>query len=471
FSFQLWFSSVLSLTWLGLELMIRKFALLLVVASLPFTGCEKIKKLPFLSKKKAVEATAPPAPTLATGPIAAPPPPVVTSQAAFKPALNAAAAAAPSATEFNSKAAVIALCYHRFEDRPKDSMAIKPADFEQQMQALADNGFTVIKMTDFLAWRRGEKEIPAKSCIVTLDDGWRSGYEVAWPILKKHGYPFTMFIYTNYVKGQPKSGGQSLSWSELEEMRDAGVDIESHTVSHTDLRGAKRGKTPEAYEQFLRDELVNSKKMLEERLGISIKALAYPYGNHNAEVRKIAMEAGYEACFTVYGQKLGHSSNADQLGRYALESGKPQVFASAMKMVGGGGGGSDEGGADMSQMAATSMVTQPMEGETIVDATPTLKVNLATLGEVDPASVTVRLSGVGAIPSKYDAVSKSLEAKVTQPLKEPHYSVIVSAMVKGRKIETRWSFNYGPAGGGPSTNTEAPLPPRATPAPLKAKKR
>ncbi|MES2572207.1 MAG: polysaccharide deacetylase family protein [Verrucomicrobiota bacterium] len=449
--------------------MIRKIALFFVVAALPLTGCEKIKSLPFLSKKKTVETTAPPVATLATGPIATPvprpaatPPPAAPAAAKADVKPVAAAAPAAAASEINTKSAVIVLCYHRFEDRPRDSLAIKPSEFDQQMQALTENGFTVIPMADFLAWRRGEKEIPAKSCLVTIDDGYRSAYEVAWPILKKYKYPFTMFIYTNYVKGQAKSGGQSLSWAELEEMRDAGVDIQSHTVSHMDLRG-KKGKTPQQYEQWLRDEMLGSKKLIEERLGVSVKALAYPYGNQNAEVRKIALESGYEACFTVYGQRLSYHSGADQLGRYALESTKPQVFQSAIKMIGGGGGAPDEG-ADMTQMAAASMLTQPMEGETITEATPTLKVNLATLGDVDPASITVRLSGVGAVPVTFDSVSKMAEAKVTQPLKEPHYTVILSAKVKGRKVETRWSFNYGPAGGGPSTNTEAPLPPRA-PAP------
>jgi peptidoglycan/xylan/chitin deacetylase (PgdA/CDA1 family) len=53
---------------------------------------------------------------------------------------------------------------------------------------------------------------------------------VAWPILKKFGYPFTVFIYTDYMKEGPKFGGQSISWNQLAEMRDLGVDIESHTV-------------------------------------------------------------------------------------------------------------------------------------------------------------------------------------------------------------------------------------------------
>jgi hypothetical protein len=157
----------------------------------------------------------------------------------------AKATSAPSLTPvpepINLKSQVIVLCYHRFEDRPKDSLAIKPADFEAQMQALKDSGIIVISMDDFLAWRRGEKRIPEKAAIISIDDGYLSGYNVAWPILKKFGYPFTMFIYTDYIKGGPKSGGQSISWDQLGEMRDAGVDIEGHTVSHSSLN-ARKGK-------------------------------------------------------------------------------------------------------------------------------------------------------------------------------------------------------------------------------------
>ena len=103
---------------------------------------------------------------------------------------------------------------------------------------------------------------------------------VAWPILKKFGYPFTMFIYTDYVKGGPKSGGQSISWEQLAEMRDAGVDIQSHTVSHSSLN-AKKGKTDEQYQAWLKSELAGSKELLEKNLGIQVKAIAYPYGLHS----------------------------------------------------------------------------------------------------------------------------------------------------------------------------------------------
>ena len=77
-------------------------------------------------------------------------------------------------------------------------------------------------MQDFLAWKRGEKSIPPRAAIITIDDGWKTGYEVAWPILKKFGYPFTLFIYTEGIKGGKFGGGAAMSWEQLAEMRDAG---------------------------------------------------------------------------------------------------------------------------------------------------------------------------------------------------------------------------------------------------------
>src|SRR5690349_2100176 len=128
--------------------------------------------------------------------------------AAATPAPAPVSAATPTAAiPVDRNAKVIVLCYHRFEDKPRDSLAISPAEFKSQMQALKDSGIAVIPMKDFLAWRRSEKSIPLKSCVITVDDGYISGYTVAWPILKEYGYPFTMFIYTNYVG----AGGKSMT--------------------------------------------------------------------------------------------------------------------------------------------------------------------------------------------------------------------------------------------------------------------
>lgn len=347
------------------------------------------------------------------------------------------AASPAAAPNLNSEA--IVLCYHRFEERPKDSLALKPSDFEAQMQALKDNGVQVISMDDFLAWRRGEKSIPARSAVITIDDGYLSGYNTAWPILKKYGYPFTMFIYTNYVKGGPNAGGQSMSWEQLAEMRDAGVDIESHTVSHSDLN-ARKGKTPEQYAAWLKTELADSKQMIEDKLGIKVKVLAYPYGKHNEEVRQAAMDAGYEAAFTVYGQRLAHDAPAATVGRYAIESTQPKIFTEAINFRSGPVEGT-KSSVTQGMPAAAVMVTQPMNGETVTDPMPEIKVNLATFGNIDPKTVSMSVSGLGLVPAQYDPTSKNLSYKLTQKLYAPSTTVTVTATANGKKVETRWSFN------------------------------
>ncbi len=407
----------------------------LLVVGLVFSSCKK-PSLPNSVKEVPQAQVVAPEPVVEAPPAPVPPPKV------HQP---------------DTKGSVMVLCYHRFEEKPaKDGMAIAPAVFESQMQALADHGFTVIPMKDFLAWRRGEKSVPEKSCIITIDDGYRSGYEVAWPILKKHGYPFTMFIYTAFVKGGAFAGGGSLSWGELAEMRDAGVDIQSHTVNHQNLR-IKKGKIQSqfpTYEEWLKNEIAGSKRQLESQLGISVQALAYPYGNHSDVIRAIAMESGYEAAFSVYGQRLSYHSPADQLGRYAVMSTNPKVFNDALAMVGGGGGGGESAASVSGQLAAVSMITVPGEGETVHELKPAIKVNLATMGDVEPGTVEIRVSGIGAVPVKYDQATKLAEAVLLQPLKERNVTGLLSAQVRGRRVETRWTFvcDAVPAGApGPAT--------------------
>lgn len=412
----------------------KKVLLLCLAASLSFTGCKKLQAL--LHKPEPPVVVAPPV-AVAPTPV---PTPVPTPTPSVAPAIN-------------QHAAVMVLCYHRFEDRPHDALAITPADFESQMQQLKDAGFSVIPMQDYLAWRRGDKDIPAKSAVITIDDGYVSGYDVAWPILKKYNYPFTMFVYVDYIG----TGGKSVTWDQLAEMRDAGVDIESHSYSHSNLKAPGNGvdkRTKERVAQdikalgmegWMRKEIIGSKAVIEKQLGIKVNVFSYPFGIYNQKARDFVKEAGYEAAFTVYGQRLGRSGQSDLLGRYAIEYNKPQIFKSAIEMVGGGGGSAmTESASSTSQIAATSMITQPMEGETVKDPKPLIKANLATMGDIDPKSVEMRVSGFGLVPAQYDPATKIVSYQISQKLRDKNYSVILTAKVAGKKVETRWSFNFDP---------------------------
>src|SRR5947209_19263619 len=217
------------------------------------------------------------------------------SPAAAAIAAASVAAASPKITKpvVDQTAQTLIFCYHRLVDKVRyPGTEITPAAFEAQMKELKDKGVTVISMQDLLAWKRGEKNIPPRCAVITFDDGWKSQYDVAWPILKKLGYPVTMFIYTEGVAGGSLGGGQAITWEMLGDMRDNGVDIQAHSATHQDLReghtvmviepGGKRSKkklTGPEYQAWIQNEVVGCKNLLEQRLGIKVNCFAVPFGN------------------------------------------------------------------------------------------------------------------------------------------------------------------------------------------------
>ncbi|MCE9609538.1 MAG: polysaccharide deacetylase family protein [Chthoniobacter sp.] len=427
--------------------MTRKLALLFLLATLPFTACDKVRdKVPFLKKK--VAATPAPVPAVAA--------PAAASTGTAAPTT---AVTAPARSNIDTNAQVVVLCYHRLEGKAGGTLSIEPAVFEKQMEAIKESGVAVISMKDFLAWRRGEKTIPPKSILITIDDGYVSGFDVGVPILKKYGFTATFFIYTDYLN----RGGKSMTWDQLRKLDQDGFEIGCHTVSHLDLRH-KPSKWAGDYDSWLKDELERSKKILEENLGIKCSVFAYPFGLHKDVVRTAVEAAGYDAAFTTYGARLGHGANAFTLGRYdvtAKMAGNQQVFDVALNFTGMAAPSSAPA---MAQDAATSMITEPMHNTTTADAMPVVKANLATLGDFEPGSVEMRISGLGVVPAKYDAASKMIEYKVAKPLREGSYTVIIGYQAAGQRRDTRWAFHYSATGEAPP---EPATPPTATPKPLK----
>ena len=348
----------------------------------------------------------------------------------------------------DQNAEVIIYGYHRFVNKVRHpDTEITPQDFEKQMQMLKDRGIIVIGMQDLIAWRRGEKSIPPHAAVISFDDGWKSQYDVAWPIMKKFGYTFTMFIYTEGVRGGHFSGGESVTWEMLAEMRDAGIDIEAHSATHQDLRKpydkvAKKRLSPPEYEEWLQNEVVGCKQLLEQRLGIKVNCFAVPYGFYNQHVKDIARNAGYEAMFTVYGQPITYRAQMDSLGRYVIEANKPKVFVDAISSIATSSGG----GAPIAEVGAASLQAQPADGETARTALPLIKANLSAFGQIDPGSVKMRVSGLGIVPASFEAKTQVVSYQVTQKLRDKTCSVIVEATSSGKKVEAHWTFGVAEAG-------------------------
>lgn len=161
--------------------------------------------------------------------------------------------------------------------------------FEEQMRSLTEQRYHVISLEDFVFSVKGGRPLPEKSVIITFDDGHISNYLKAYPILKKYGLKAVFFIVTGFVD---KPG--MLTWEQIREMADDGMEIGSHTVTHS----------PPA--KLTRDELIyelkESKRILEERLGREVKWVSSPTGYYNKAIETIAKDLGYQAvCIGKFG--------------------------------------------------------------------------------------------------------------------------------------------------------------------------
>ncbi len=196
------------------------------------------------------------------------------------------------------------LMYHDIRDASRYSTVITPWQFEEEVRWLTEEGYRFITIGQLLdAVYSGGGDLPPRCVALTFDDGWSGVYRYAYPILKKYGATATLYLYTNYIG----VGGRSNTWDQYREMLSNGFEIGSHTVSHCDLtnRGAWSGhgsKPPSGqgtYTQRLMHELVDSRLILEEHLGVPIRSLALPYGAYDDYVLKSALLAGYEGVLTI----------------------------------------------------------------------------------------------------------------------------------------------------------------------------
>jgi len=171
------------------------------------------------------------------------------------------------------------LCYHRFGTKTS-KLNVTPAAFEQQMEWLARNGYTVVTLARLARFLDGKEALPAKSVAITIDDGYRSSYEIAYPILRKYGFPATVFLYTDFV-----GASDAMTWAQMKDMTSSGlVTIQPHSKSHANLTQRLPNETDARYRDRIRREVDAPVTVIKERLAEPIFAFAYPYGDVNEYV-------------------------------------------------------------------------------------------------------------------------------------------------------------------------------------------
>lgn len=189
------------------------------------------------------------------------------------------------------------LVYHNFNPTVPGSMNLTPQKLEQQIKWLKDNGYNIVPLKEVVEYLQGKRpSLPPKSVVITADDGWESVYTYMYPIVKKYNIPVTLFIYPSTIS----VGKHAMTWEQLKELQNTGLfDIEDHTYWHPDFIQEKKRLSQTQYEKFVKVQLVNSKRILENKLGIKVTLLAWPYGIYDDYLEQEAQKAGYVMAFSI----------------------------------------------------------------------------------------------------------------------------------------------------------------------------
>jgi peptidoglycan/xylan/chitin deacetylase (PgdA/CDA1 family) len=194
------------------------------------------------------------------------------------------------------------LLYHHVDVSLRDSQYyVSPAKFEEQMKLLRDWGYTTITSELLVKAIKDGADLPPRPIIITFDDGNLDNYTTAFPIMQKYGFTGVVYIVGLYM-GAP----QFMNTDQIKEMVSAGWEVGSHSMSHLDLNSLN----PEQQ----RYEIIDSRRYLENRLGVPVLTFSYPFGVNNIPIINYAYSAGYIAAVGI-----GYTNDQSKSYLFALQ--------------------------------------------------------------------------------------------------------------------------------------------------------
>ena len=211
--------------------------------------------------------------------------------------LNVLSPAALSADEISAQVPI--LMYHHLSEDVTNSEMVSPEQFEAQIRALSEAGYTGVSFDELQAYVLRGEPLPEKPVVITFDDGYRSNYTLAYPILQKYGMKATIFAVgvsfgTDHYKDTDYAITPHFGAAEAAEMTASGlISIQSHTYDMHQWPPYETGsavrenilqlssESEEAYVQALTEDFTRSRALLEGATGQPVDVLAYPAGQYS----------------------------------------------------------------------------------------------------------------------------------------------------------------------------------------------
>ncbi|MGN1308085.1 MAG: polysaccharide deacetylase family protein, partial [Faecousia sp.] len=219
--------------------------------------------------------------------------------------------APPTAEDASYTKDVPILMYHHFADEVTADTYISPAVFDAQMKTLSEAGYTAVTFQEMIDYVYHGGSLPEKPVCITIDDGYYSNYEIAWPILEKYGMKATVFAigvsvgHMEYYKDTLYPITPHFGYEEAREMLQSGViDLQSHSYDMHQWADFEEnelvrssmlpfdGESESEYASALQADMELYDALRRQALGEGFCALAYPGGRYNNLVEVLVHEAG-----------------------------------------------------------------------------------------------------------------------------------------------------------------------------------
>lgn len=191
------------------------------------------------------------------------------------------------------------LTFHSIEDTPS-IISFAPQVFSRGLATLHEHGYQSLDMLEAMQRLSLGHAVPDHAVVLTFDDGYKSVYDEAFPILQRYGMSATIFLTVGTDRAPKAShrlptlcGRPMLSWGEIREMARSGMRFGAHTLTHPDLTKS----TPERIEA----EIVESQAIIEDMLGMPVPCFAYPFGRYNRSIETMVKHYFSCACTDMLG--------------------------------------------------------------------------------------------------------------------------------------------------------------------------
>ncbi|HAD03586.1 MAG: hypothetical protein A2X84_12110 [Desulfuromonadaceae bacterium GWC2_58_13] len=203
--------------------------------------------------------------------------------------------------------------YHRFGDSRFPSTNIPLNVFADQLELLKQKNYTVLALGDIVTRLREGRALPSRCAAITVDDAYRTFLTGAMPLLRRYGYPATLFVSTGSVGGE-----NYLSWDDLRALVEQGVEIGNHSASHPYLLTRQRGETAGAWLDRIRLDIQQASQTIQHELGRTPLLFAYPYGEYSPEIVELVRESGFSGAAAQFSGVVSAAADPFVLPRFPM---------------------------------------------------------------------------------------------------------------------------------------------------------